>query len=114
MNPSLLSVAGITTVISLIFTVLVQYVPVINVKWGGLPKETKKYAVLAGYVVVGAVVAWGGCLDLLVKFIPQLLCVEPAAFLDYLGGVIIAVGLGQGVFGLAPETQAVKLAKYQR
>ncbi|MFA5808733.1 MAG: hypothetical protein WC935_00165 [Thermoleophilia bacterium] len=114
MSVNLLSVAAVTTVISLIFTILVQYFPVINVKWGGLPKETKKYVVLGGYIVVGAVVAWGGCLDLLVKFIPQLLCVEPAAFLDYLGGVVIAVGLGQGVFGLAPEAEAVKFAKSLR
>ena len=114
MNPSLLSVAGITTVISLVFTVLVQYVPVVNVKWGGLPKETKKFIVLAGYFVFGAAVAWGGCIEAVKNFIPQLLCVEPATFLDYAFGVLIAVGAGQGVFGLAPEVEAVTIAKEER
>lgn len=108
MDPvSILSITAVTAMISVGFTVIVQYFPKVNVAWGGLPKEHKKFIVLAGYLVVGAAVAWGGCIAAVKNLIPQLLCAQPASFAEYALGVFFAVGGGQSVFGLAPEAAAV-------
>jgi hypothetical protein len=109
-----LSIAAITTFISLVVTALFQYAPKLNVWWAARPTEEKKRLILAMYAVAGAAVAWGGCIAPLGKVFPQLGCVEVATFLEYIGGVITAVAFGQGVFGLAPEAKAVTLAKAAR
>jgi hypothetical protein len=63
------------------------------------------------YLVVGAVIAWGGCIVALGEVFPQLSCVEPATFIEYAGGVLTAVAFGQGAFELAPTAKAVTAAK---
>ena len=59
----ILSVAGITSILVVIITLLFQYFPVLRVKWGGLASNVKKLIVLALYFAVGAFVAFGGCVD---------------------------------------------------
>ena len=110
----LLSVAGITTIIALGLTVLFQYVPVLRTKWASVPGEAKKAIVLGMYIVVGAVVAFGGCIQALGNIVPKLGCVPLPDFLTYAFAVVIAVGAGQGVFGLLPEAADVTVAKAVR
>lgn len=114
MPTELLSVAGITTIVALLFTLVFQYAPVLRVKWGGLKKEIKQLVVLGIYIVVGAIVAFGGCVAAIKAVIPALLCVEPLSFLQYVFAVVIAVGAGQGVFSLLPEKADVTDAKEER
>lgn len=114
MSNELLSVAGITTIVALLFTLVFQYAPVLRVKWGGLKTEIKQLVVLGLYIVVGAVVAFGGCVEVIKAIIPGLLCVEPLSFLQYVFAVVIAVGAGQGVFSLLPEKVDVTVAKAER
>lgn len=114
MSPELLSVAGITTVVALLFTVVFQYVPGLRTRWGAVGSELKKAIVLGMYVVVGAIVAFAGCVPAIKAFIPAFLCVPVPTFLTYFFGVVIAVGAGQGVFGLLPEVGDVTAAKDAR
>ena len=110
----LLSVGGITTALVLLFTLVSQYVPGLRVKWAGVKSEVKKAIVLGLYILFGAVFAFGGCLPFLAKLIPQLLCVEPVGFVQYLFAVAVAVGAGQGVFSLLPELGDVQETKLMR
>src|SRR4030067_298258 len=102
MSSGLLSVAGITSVISVILTLLFQYFPGLRVVWGGVESNVKKLIVLGAYVVVGAVVAFGGCAAGLVNLFPELGCVGARTFVDFLFGVLVALGAGQGGFGILP------------
>lgn len=110
----LISIAAITTFVSLVVTALFQYAPKVSIWWASKPTNTKKLIIAGVYLVSGAVVAWGGCVAILASAFPQLLCVSPATFVDFAFGVFLAVAAGQGVFGLAPETKAVTLAKKWR
>lgn len=114
MEAQLFSVAGITTVIVLLFTLLFQYAPVVRVKWAGLKREAKKAIVLGLYLITGAIVAFAGCIPALATTFPFLLCSTINAFVSYAVGVVIAIGLGQGVFSLMPELDEVKIAKDDR
>jgi hypothetical protein len=114
MNPEIISIASITTFIALVVTAVFQYAPKLNVWWGGLAINHKKLGVAALYLVAGAVVAWGGCIVALKEIFPALLCAQPATFIDYAFGVFLAVAMGQGVFGLAPEAKAVTEVKAER
>jgi hypothetical protein len=111
---SLLSVGGITTLLVLILTVLFQYVPGLRVLWGGVKSEVKMLIVLGVYAVIGAFVAFGGCLAFLASIFPQLECVDAPTFLSYLWSVAVAVGAGQGIFSLLPELKDVSAAKDAR
>jgi hypothetical protein len=114
MSPELFSVAGITTIVVLIFTVFFQYFPGLRLWWAGLAAEVKKLAVLGLYLASGAVVAFGGCIVGLKAVIPALLCSQASPFLSFVFGVLIAVGAGQGVFGILPELNDVKAVKEMR
>jgi len=114
MTSELFSVAGITTVVALLFTLVFQYVPKLRVFWGGVASEAKKAIVLALYVVTGAIVAFAGCIPALKELFPSFMCVETPAFINYFFGVLIAVGAGQGVFGILPELNDVADAKMAR
>jgi hypothetical protein len=114
MASELLSVAGITTILVLLISVVFQYFPGLRVFWGGVKSEVKMLSVLALYVVAGAIVAFGGCLPALAKVIPQLICADAPTFLNYVFAVFIAVGSGQGVFSLLPEMRDVTYAKEGR
>jgi hypothetical protein len=111
---SLLSVGGITTLLVLVLTLLFQYVPGLRVIWGGVKSEVKMLVVLAVYFVIGAFVAFGGCLEFLANLIPQLQCVDAPTFLSYLWSVAVAIGAGQGIFSLMPELRDVSEAKFER
>jgi hypothetical protein len=111
---SLLSVGGITTLLVLILTVLFQYVPGLRVIWGGVKSEVKMLVVLGIYFIIGAFVAFGGCLEFLASIFPKLLCVDAPTFLSYLWSVAVAIGAGQGIFSLMPELGDVTEAKYDR
>ncbi len=114
MSNELFSVAGITTIVVLIFTVVFQYFPGLRLKWAALASEVKKLIVLGLYLVSGAIVAFGGCIVALKAIIPALLCSEVSPFLSFVFGVLIAVGAGQGVFGILPELEDVKAAREAR
>jgi hypothetical protein len=114
MATELLSVAGITTILVLLITVLFQYFPGLRIWWAGVKSEVKMLSVLALYMVAGALVAFGGCLPELAKVIPQLVCADATTFLNYVFAVFIAVGSGQGIFALLPEMRDVSAAKAAR
>jgi len=114
MSSELFSVAGITTIVVLIFTVFFQYFPGLRIKWAQLASEVKKLIVFGIYLASGAIVAFGGCWVALKELIPALLCESPASFLSFVFGVLFAVGAGQGAFGLLPELKDVKAAKEGR
>jgi hypothetical protein len=114
MTNELLSVAGVTTLIVFLVTLLFQYLPGLRVKWGGVKSEVKMLVVLGAYVVVGAVVAFGGCVAFLANLIPSLLCADAPSFLQYVFAVFVAVGGGQGVFSLLPELKDVTVSKELR
>jgi hypothetical protein len=111
---SLLSVGGVTTLLVLFLTVLFQYIPGLRVVWGGVKSEVKMLIVLGVYLVIGAFVAFGGCLEFLAKLIPQLECVDAPTFFSYLWSVAVAIGAGQGIFSLMPELKDVSEAKAER
>jgi hypothetical protein len=111
---NILSVAGITTIVSFILTLILQYFPKVRVWWGGVKSEYKSMGFLLGYFIVGAFVAFGGCLAFLVNLIPQLLCVSAPLFLEYVFAVLLAMGAGQGLFALLPEHQEVIAARSER
>lgn len=110
----ILTVAGVTAILVTIMTLIFQYFPGLRVKWAGVASEWKRLIVLGLYFVFGAIVAFGGCLPAVAQFLPQLLCVDSATFLQYVIAMVIAVGSGQGIFELLPETQDVTAAKYER
>ena len=114
MSTELFSVAGVTTVVALIFTLAFQYIPKLRVLWGGLASEAKKAIVLGIYVVTGAVVAFGGCIDAIKGMFPALQCVAAPEFANFFFGVLVAIGAGQGVFGILPELNDVAEAKFDR
>jgi len=114
MLESLLSVAGVTTVIVFVLTLLFQYFPGLRDQWAAVASDKKKLIVLGAYLVIGAVVAFGGCFPQLAAVIPQLLCVPSATFVSYALAVAAAVGAGQGVFSLLPEMKDVKAVKAAR
>lgn len=114
MSNDLLSVGGVTTVLVFILTLLFQYVPVLRVKWGSVPREHKKLIVLGTYIVVGAFIAFGGCLPFLLALLPSLLCVSAMPFFEYVIAVAGAIAVGQGVFSLMPELDDVTVAKDNR
>jgi hypothetical protein len=107
----ILTVAGVTTVIVFLVTLLFQYAPGLRTKWGGVKSEVKMLSVLGAYIVVGAIVAFGGCIPKLTEFIPSLLCSDAPTFMNYVFAVFVAVGAGQGVFGLLPELKDVTYAR---
>lgn len=111
---SILSVAGVTTVIVFILTLLFQYLPGLRTKWAGVKSEVKMLSVLGAYVLIGAVVAFGGCIEFLGNLIPSLLCSDAPTFMNYVFAVFVAVGGGQGVFSLLPELKQVTAVKVER
>lgn len=114
MSNELLSVGGVTTIIVFILTLVFQYAPGLRIKWALVPTEYKKLAVLGVYIVVGAFIAFGGCVPALLSLLPSLLCVSAMPFFQYVIAVAGAVALGQGVFSLMPELADVKAAKDSR
>ena len=110
----ILSVAGITSILAVIVTLIFQYAPGLRILWGGLASNLKMLVVLALYVIVGAVVAFGGCVAIFAQFVPSLLCSDGVTFVQFVVAVLIAVGSGQGVFGLLPELNDVSIAKAAR
>jgi hypothetical protein len=111
---SVLSVAGVTTIIVFILTLFFQYAPVLREKWAGVKSEVKMLSVLGAYILIGAIVAFGGCLQFLADLIPQLLCSDAPTFMNYVFAVFVAVGGGQGVFSLMPEMKRVAAVKAER
>jgi len=109
-----LSVAGITTIIVFIVTLVLQYFPKLRVKWAALKSEVKMLSILGAYALIGAIVAFGGCVDLLAGLLPQLQCVDAPTFIQYVFAVMVAIGAGQGVFSLMPELKDVEGAKIER
>ena len=114
MTSELFSVAGITTIVALLFTLIFQYVPKLRTFWGGVNSEAKKGIVLALYIIAGAIVAFGGCVPAIKGLFSGLNCVAAPAFVNYVFGVLVAVGAGQGVFGILPELNDVAEAKAER
>lgn len=111
---NILTVAGVTAVIMFILTLLFQYFPGLRVRWAGLKSEVKMLSVLGAYIVIGATVAFGGCVAFLASLIPQLQCTDTITFMQYLFAVLVAVGAGQGAFTLLPILQDVQAAKSER
>jgi len=111
---NILTVAGITAIISFVITLALQYFPVLRVKWAGLKTEVKMLSALGAYALVGAIVAFGGCVAFLASLLPQLQCVEPVTFVQYIFAVLVAIGAGQGVYSLLPQTKDVTGAKIER
>jgi len=114
MSEGVLSVAAITTLVALIFTLFFQYFPGLRLKWAALAGEAKKGIVLGIYLVVGAIVGFGGCFAPLNEVIKGLACVSPALFLEFVLGVLIAIGAGQGLFSILPELADVAAVKDAR
>lgn len=114
MAEQLLTVGGVTSIIVLLVTILFQYFPGLRTFWGGIKSEAKMLIVLAIYIVVGAFVAFGGCIPGLTEYIPGLICSDAPTFFQYVFAVLLAVGGGQGVFSLLPELRDVTLAKELR
>ena len=110
----ILSVAGITSILVVIITLLFQYFPGLRVKWGGIASNVKKLIVLVLYFAVGAFVAFGGCVAVFARFIPSLMCLDAVTFLQYCFAVLLAIGPGQGIFELLPELGDVAAAKLAR
>lgn len=110
----LLDIAKITTVLMVVFTLIFQYIPGLRVKWASVKSEYKKAIVLGLYLMFGAAVAFGGCLPEVLKVFPQLLCVDAPIFLNFVFGVLVAIGAGQGIFSLMPELNDVKEVKAMR
>jgi len=115
MDEGLLSVSKITLVVVAIFTLFFQFFPVARVRWAALPGEVKKRILVGVYILPGAVVAFGGCFPAFAEAVGlPLLCVGTSAFGNFIFGVLLAVGAGQGAFGLIPELEDVRLAKDAR
>lgn len=98
----ILTVASVTAIVSVLFTLAFQYFPKLKDVWASVGSEAKRIIVLALYLVVGALIAFGGCLDILAQLIPQLLCTDAMTFGQYAIAVVFAIGAGQGVFQLLP------------
>jgi hypothetical protein len=111
---NILNVAGITAILVFIVTLLFQYFPGLRVKWAGVKSEVKSLVVLGIYIVVGAVVGFGGCVDVIAQIIPQLMCANAPTFIQYVFAVFVAVGAGQGIFELLPELKDVQAARSER
>lgn len=111
---SILTVAGITGILVTIVTLVFQYFPGLRVKWAGIATEYKRGIIFALYVIVGAIVGFGGCVEAIAAILPQLLCSTATGFGEYVVGVLLAVGAGQGIFDLLPETADVLAAKAAR
>jgi hypothetical protein len=111
---SILTVAGITTLLVTIFTLIFQYFPGLRVKWAGLSGNIKRFVVLALYLGVGAFIGFGGCVEALLDLIPSLLCSTTAGFGEYVIAVLLAIGAGQGIFEFLPELSDVALARANR
>jgi hypothetical protein len=114
MAEQLLTVGGVTTIVVLLTTVLFQYFPGLRTLWGGVKSEVKMLLVLALYIVVGAFVAFGGCIPGLTEYIPGLICADAPTFFQYVFAVLLAIGGGQGAFSLMPEKKDVTLARELR
>ena len=114
MTSELLTVAGITTLVVLIFTLLFQYIPGLRLWWAALKTEAKKGIVLVLYLITGAVVAFGGCFPAFASVFPQVICAPLATFVDFAFGTLIAIGAGQGAFSLMPELGDVEARKALR
>jgi len=111
---NILNVAGITAILVFIITLLFQYFPGLRVKWAGLRSDVKSLVVLGIYLIIGATVAFGGCVAFLAQIIPQLMCADALTFIQYVFAVLVAVGAGQGIFALLPELQDVTAARSER
>jgi len=109
-----LTVAGVTSILVFVITLVLQYFPKLRVKWAELASNVKMLLILGAYIVIGAVVAFGGCVALLAGLIPQLQCVDAPTFVQYAFAVMVAIGAGQGVFSLLPELKDVEGAKIER
>ena len=115
MTEGLLSVAGITTIVALLFTLLFQYVPGLRVKWAAQSSDTKRVIVLGVYLITGAIVAFGGCFPAFANALGlPLMCVALSSFVSFAFGVLVAIGAGQGVFSLLPELADVAAVKDAR
>ncbi|MDD1678664.1 MAG: hypothetical protein LUO93_05720, partial [Methanomicrobiales archaeon] len=66
------------------------------------------------YIVIGAAIAFGGCIAFLAAIIPQLLCSTVPSFFSYAFAVALAIGAGQGIFKLMPELKDVAEVKAAR
>lgn len=110
----ILNVAGITSILVVVITLFFQYFPGLRVKWGGLASNIKMGIVFGLYVAIGGFVAFGGCLAFVSNIIPSLLCSDATTFFQYVVAVLVAVGSGQGIFGLLPELFDVTMAKADR
>ncbi len=110
----ILSIGGITAIISVLVTLVLQFVPGLRVKWAGLSSAFKGLAILGMYVIVGAVVAFGGCVEFLKAIFSTLLCSDAPTFVNYVIAVLMAIAGGQGLFNLLPELADVSAAKEAR
>ena len=111
---NILSIGGVTALLVIAVTLILQFAPGIRVKWGGLPSNAKKGIIVLLYVLGGAVVAFGGCVAFIASIFPQLLCVDAPTFVGYLASLLVAVAGGQGFFNLLPELDDVEEAKALR
>lgn len=111
---NILTVAGVTTILVFILTLVFQYFPKLRVMWAGLKSEIKMLVMLGAYLIFGAIVAFGGCVEFLANLISQLQCADAPTFIQYIFAVFVAVGAGQGVFTLLPELQDVTAARSER
>jgi hypothetical protein len=111
MMDTILTVTGVTSILVILISLLFQYFPGLRVKWGGVNSEVKMLSILAAYILIGAFVAFGGCIAFIKNLIPSLMCSDVPTFFQYVTAVIIAVGGGQGVFKLLPEMQDVSYAR---
>lgn len=111
---SILTVVGITTLLMTIFTLVFQYFPGLRAKWGALSADIKRFVVLGLYLAFGGLVAFGGCVDAIANLVSQLQCTTAMGFSEYVIATVIAVGAGQGIFELLPETADVVAAKLTR
>ena len=110
-----LTVAKVTGFVVVAFTLFFQLVPGLRVKWATLSSDIKRRIVIGLYLVTGTVVGFGGCFPAFAEALGlPLLCVSSAVFVDFVFGMLLAVGAGQGAYELLPELKDVTAAKAVR
>jgi hypothetical protein len=109
-----LTATSLVALVNVFVTLVVQYMPGLNVKFGALASETKKQIFLGLALVTG--VAWFvlGGLQLPPAWNVIFEPMSVASFLSAMAGVILGIGGGQGTFTLLPTAKDVALAKGAR
>lgn len=91
---------GLSAAAGMALSLLLSYVPRLNVRWATLPEDTKKAAIAVLMVVIATVV--------------MIASPEGFDFMRWATSVVSALVVNQNVHRVSPQTEAVKKAKQKK